>query len=90
VKLVEDLRKHFREHPEERVRVVADADNAQYVVDVKRPDIARSVIPYIESGAGDDRITAAAVYVAAAHVCASGSKHQTSCARLLDENVEGN
>jgi len=68
-RLVEDLRTYFRDHPRERVRVVDEAKDAQFVVDVKRPDITGSVSPYIESGAGDDRITATAVYVAAAHVC---------------------
>jgi len=75
--LVKGLRKYFRDHPKERVRVVDDAKAAKFVIDVKRPDITGSVIPYIESGAGDDRITAAAVYVAGAHVCRSATDHCT-------------
>jgi hypothetical protein len=38
---------------------------AAIVIDVKRPDTTGSVIPYIESGAGDDRITAAGVLTSA-------------------------
>jgi hypothetical protein len=76
-KLVQDLRKYFRDHPKQGVRVVDDAKAAKFVIDVKRPDITGSVIPYIESGAGDDRITAAAVYVAGAHVCGSTTDHCT-------------
>jgi len=72
-RLVQDLRKYFREHPKDRVRVVDNEKDAQFVVDVKRPDITGSAIPYIASGAGDDRITANAVYVAGARVCGSAS-----------------
>jgi hypothetical protein len=72
-KLVQDLRKYFREHPKERVRVVDDAKDAQFVVDVKRPDVTGSITPYVASGPGDDRIEATPVHVAAARVCLSDS-----------------
>ena len=52
-------------------------NDAKFVIDVKRPDTTGSVIPYIESGAAENRITAAAVYVAGAHVCRFATDHCT-------------
>jgi hypothetical protein len=66
--LVEDLRKYFR-NPKHRVRVVDARADAQFFVEVKRPFVTGSPVPYVQSGAGDDRTTAAAVHVAAARIC---------------------
>ena len=74
---MQDLRKYFRDHPKQHVQVVNSANDAKFVIQVKRPDITGSAVPYIESGAGDDRITAGAMYVASAHVCRSATDHCT-------------
>jgi hypothetical protein len=67
-KLVNDLRRHFR-NPKHGVRVVETRADAQFLVEAKRPYVTGTPVPYIQSGTGDDRTTAAPLYVAEARVC---------------------
>ena len=72
-KLVKDLRDYLKKSAKKEVRIVDSGENAQLVVDVSRPNTSGTPVPYVESAAGDDRVTAAALYVVAARVCVAGT-----------------
>jgi hypothetical protein len=71
-KLVKDLRAYLGKSAKMEVRIVDSSEAAQLVIDVARPYTTGTPVPYVISGAGDDRGTAAVLYVVGARVCATG------------------
>ena len=77
-KVVADLLDIFAHDFKRRIRVVATAGEAQFVIDPQRPYITGTPMPYVVAGAGEDRITAAPLHVVGARVCPAASDRCTA------------
>lgn len=72
-KVVDGLRSYFSREAKARIRVVSSRGEAQFVIEPHRPYTTGTPVPYVVSGAGDDRLTAALLSVVGARVCPSAT-----------------